>query len=306
MGGNIAKSHIFDRVTATKPSQQQQQHHQVGDQQQVYIADFDMFSFDALPDDILETVLSFVPAKRLLTYRRVGKRWRDIIDGQTLWRNKCERDKVLTENWLRFLYCVHGDHEPINYRQLYFSSPYTRNLIKNPCAKEKLKYWQVRHNGGHGFTSERDHPGSHSITQYAPIKEDVPCWATSFALCQKTQLVDLVAEGCSISVLDRLRPPIHISEWHSARFDCGGVYSLNVQLLAADHTVIDKFDFEIDIPVRRIWEQVQHTFTGYPAGVRFVSFTHGGVDTSFWAGHYGPKFTLSTVKFGLPPEEQQN
>lgn len=138
MGGNIAKSHIFNRVTATKPSQQQQQ---VDNQPQVYIADFDMFSLDALPDDILETVLSFVPAKRLLTYKRVCKRWKEIIDGQTLWRSKCERDNVLTENWLRCLYRVHSDREPINFRQLYFSSPYNRNLIRNPCAKGK---WQTR------------------------------------------------------------------------------------------------------------------------------------------------------------------
>lgn len=43
---------------------------------------------------------------------------------------------------------------------------------------------------------------------------------------------------------------------YSARMDCGGLYSLNVQLLAADHTVIDKFGFGIDIPVRCIWKEV--------------------------------------------------
>ena len=38
-------------------------------------------------------------------------------------------------------------------------------------------------------------------------------------------------------------------------------------------------------------------FTGYPPGCRFILYSHGGQDTKFWAGHYGVKITLSSLKF---------
>jgi len=39
-------------------------------------------------------------------------------------------------------------------------------------------------------------------------------------------------------------------------------------------------------------------FKGYPSGVRFVEFTHGGKDTKYWAGHFGVKITNCGVFIG--------
>ena len=39
-------------------------------------------------------------------------------------------------------------------------------------------------------------------------------------------------------------------------------------------------------------------FKGYPSGVRFVEFTHGGKDTKYWAGHFGVKLTNCGVFIG--------
>jgi len=39
-----------------------------------------------------------------------------------------------------------------------------------------------------------------------------------------------------------------------------------------------------------------YVFKDYGHGVRFIRFTHGGVDTQFWAGHYGIRVTNSSVE----------
>lgn len=42
---------------------------------------------------------------------------------------------------------------------------------------------------------------------------------------------------------------------------------------------------------------MEHTFTDYKPGVRSILFRMGGVDTQYWAGNYGAKFTLPCVRF---------
>ena len=42
--------------------------------------------------------------------------------------------------------------------------------------------------------------------------------------------------------------------------------------------------------------QTGHVFSNYLPGCRYVKIVHGGQDANWWAGHYGVKITLSTVK----------
>lgn len=46
--------------------------------------------------------------------------------------------------------------------------------------------------------------------------------------------------------------------------------------------------------------QVSHTFSNYPPGVRYIWFQHGGVDTHYWAGWYGPRVTNSSITIRPP------
>jgi F-box associated region. len=46
--------------------------------------------------------------------------------------------------------------------------------------------------------------------------------------------------------------------------------------------------------------QVSHVFQNYGPGVRFIKFYHGGMDTQFWAGHYGSKMSGACVKLMIP------
>lgn len=41
--------------------------------------------------------------------------------------------------------------------------------------------------------------------------------------------------------------------------------------------------------------QVSYTFSDYPRGVRYILFQHGGSDTQYWAGWYGPRVTNSSI-----------
>ncbi|EDL81107.1 similar to F-box protein 44 (predicted), isoform CRA_a [Rattus norvegicus] len=60
------------------------------------------------------------------------------------------------------------------------------------------------------------------------------------------------------------------------------------------------FEFwSLDVNGGDEWK-VSHTFSNYPPGVRYIWFQHGGVDTHYWAGWYGPRVTNSSVIIGPP------
>ena len=61
------------------------------------------------------------------SYVYVCRRWRDVVNSQTLWKRKCKRDYFYTDEML---------NDVDDLKQLYFKNPYNSNLVKNPCAKE--------------------------------------------------------------------------------------------------------------------------------------------------------------------------
>lgn len=255
------------------------------------------FPLNEIVDEILVIILSHLPALEiLLTCRLVSHKWKQLSESQVLWHDKCLRDGFWTDS------LTHPD----DFRSVYFQSipPFCNNLVKNPHAADGLDSWDIVANGGDEFHIESSPAGADPIEDYAKVT--VPCWVTSFQLCEKEQRIDLIAAGCHTFILDTVQPDITISEWYSCRFDCGGKYSIWITLHTADDTVLDQFFFK-DIPEERsVWHQVTHTFCGFGSGLRYIKYRHGGVDTQFWAGHYGPKFTLSTVKLVLPPKFPAN
>uniref|UniRef100_A0A8C5NFC4 F-box only protein 2-like n=1 Tax=Gouania willdenowi TaxID=441366 RepID=A0A8C5NFC4_GOUWI len=173
-----------------------------------------------------------------------------------------------------------------------------RNLIKNPSGEGKLAFWKLTENNGVGMMVE-DIPGAcgHDINLVGVRK----FFATSFELCLKSQLIDLLAEGYSAEQLDS-QPVVAVEDWYSGRKDCGSVYQITVQLLDENKEVIARFQplqKTLD-PEQSPWTQVIHTFSHYGRGLRFVSFEHGGKDTKFWKGWYGVRVTGSSVKLFHP------
>lgn len=52
--------------------------------------------------------------------------------------------------------------------------------------------------------------------------------------------------------------------------------------------------------------QIEHTFKGYQAGVRYVWVCHAGKDRQYWAGHYGPKITGTSIIMNVTEECEKN
>ncbi|KAM3922712.1 F-box only protein 2-like isoform 1-T3 [Leptodactylus fuscus] len=162
-----------------------------------------------------------------------------------------------------------------------------KNLIKNPCGQECLNHWIEIENGGDGWHVEE--------IQGYPF--NMKFFASSFTWCCKSQVIDLLKEGYTTEVLDA-QPKIVVSDWYSTRTDSGCSYELKVQLMSCSHDVISEYYIKYNsIPkTDSTWNQVSHTFLKYGPGVRFIKFTHGGKDTTFWKGWYGVRVTNSSVK----------
>uniref|UniRef100_A0A2I3RWU1 F-box protein 6 n=1 Tax=Pan troglodytes TaxID=9598 RepID=A0A2I3RWU1_PANTR len=227
-------------------------------------------SINELPENILLELFTHVPARQLLlNCRLVCSLWRDLIDLMTLWKRKCLREGFITEDW---------DQPVANWKIFYFLRSLHRNLLRNPCAEGAAKAW-VR--GGHA---------EHTQVRKPPTL--LP------RMCLKSQLVDLVAEGYWEELLDTFRPDIVVKDWFAARADCGCTYQLKVQLASADYFVLASFEpppVTIQQWNNATWTEVSYTFSDYPRGVRYILFQHGGRDTQYWAGWYGPRVTNSSI-----------
>ncbi|XP_023241270.1 F-box only protein 6-like [Centruroides sculpturatus] len=248
------------------------------------------FPLDDLPEEILITVFCFLPVKDLKNCCLVCRKWRDIVTSQTLWKEKCERDK-------RILPFIIFQELPHNYYlNIYLKNPYGRNLVKNPSGTAGLSYWKITHNDGEGWKVENPPQGSDPV----PDTNIQYCFATSYGLSEKFQIIDLIKEGVHPEVLDQALLDIEISEFHAARFDCGSIYTLQVKLLAKNGIVLEEYNsgkIEETQWAGKRWSQEKHVFSNYKPGVRYIKFIHSGKDTQFWAGHYGSKMSQATVKF---------
>lgn len=254
------------------------------------------FDISSLPEELFVQVLVFVPAPDLVKRcSLVSKHWRRVARDQSLWRRKCEQEGMYVPG-------VMGP-PPDDFIVYYFRNPYTRNLLKN-CLAESMAHWSVSQYRGHAPKVEISPAGADPIASHVPPEEiggkKVQHWVTSYMLGGMTQVVRLLDEGCSKAVLDDLRPPIHVSAWCAARWDCGSRFQLKARLLDSKMKEVDSMEIDkelVDAALRRIWHKVEHTFQDYKPGVRFVEVSMSGVDTQFWAGHYGSKFTLPSLRF---------
>ena len=87
------------------------------------------FPLTDLPDDLLTEVLLRVPAYELVSSCVfVCQKWNQIVNLQSLWKEKCRQDYYYTEEMLV--------NSPGDFKELYFKNPYNSNLVKNPYAEK--------------------------------------------------------------------------------------------------------------------------------------------------------------------------
>ncbi|XP_016073386.1 PREDICTED: F-box only protein 6 [Miniopterus natalensis] len=246
-----------------------------------------LVSINELPENILLEVFTYLPARQLLLRcRLVCTLWRDLIDLVTLWKRKCLREGFIPEDW---------DQPVADWKIFYFLCSVRRNLLRNPCAEEGMRSWKIDENGGDCWKVE-SLPGAHG--KDFPDSKVRNYFVTSYALCLKSQMVDLKAKGYWEELMDVFRPDIVVKDWFAARADCGCTYNIKVQLLSANNIPLASFEpppVTIEQWSDATWTEVSYTFSDYPPGVRHVFFQHGGKDTQFWAGWYGPRVTNSSI-----------
>lgn len=158
-----------------------------------------------------------------------------------------------------------------------------------------MEYWELTENGGSQWKVE-DMPGD---CGHASFDDGVTkFFSTSFELCLKRQVVDLLAEGYSVDDLDA-QPGVNVEDWYSGRTDCGCIYQLTVCLLDENQEVMNEFKPEqvtLDPDSDDCsWKQMSHSFSDYGPGLRFISFEHGGQDSKYWDGWFGVRVTGSSV-----------
>ncbi|XP_052766929.1 F-box only protein 6-like [Mya arenaria] len=174
-----------------------------------------------------------------------------------------------------------------------------KNLLENNRAKDGISGWEVTAAGGDGFCCEDEISGCKDICECTSVKGSCGYWCTSHDPCEKRQLVDLLDKGISDTKLDGKKPPITVRDWYCSRGDCGCEYWVKVRLLGEDReTELDAWEFKDTLEEGADWKKSRHVFKGYPDGVRFVEFSHGGNDSHNREGHYGVKMTNSAVFVG--------
>ncbi|MCW1923595.1 discoidin domain-containing protein [Luteolibacter arcticus] len=165
----------------------------------------------------------------------------------------------------------------------------TGNLIVNGDGGDVPATGWTLTNGGDGWGKRAD------ITY-----DSVPgCYVTSYALCKRSQTIDLLAAGATTEELDA-SPPVLVSEAisYDRNNNATDTYYLKVELRDASQNVLATWNSGTEtarLPVPNGWTTLQHVFKNYPAGVRYIHFEDGGIDVGFWLGHYGTYHDATTA-----------
>ncbi|XP_063001217.1 F-box only protein 44-like [Elgaria multicarinata webbii] len=224
-----------------------------------------MAAIGDLPEEIIVEVLSQVPSWDVVcSCRFVCSQWRDVADSlNAQWKLKCKQEAFAMPD------CAIQD-----WKAFYFLSSAKRNLIQNACGKEGLNFWGI---GPH----QNDAWDTGPLSGF-PLEHVTSGFGAFSGPDPKSQLITLKDHGYSDELMDHIKPAIVVKDWTDV-FD-PYIYTLNVQLLSADHQVLCQCHTEnVDVveDKEEIWSEVSYTFWNYPSGVRHVLFQHGvsGVDS---------------------------
>ncbi|XP_014481183.1 PREDICTED: F-box only protein 44-like [Dinoponera quadriceps] len=256
-----------------------------------------------IPSELLVEIFCNSNLKTLLNCQLVCQRWKMLIQSY-VWPKKVEM--TLGKPFPR------GKNIPWGVFYLICKKkPFERNLIKNHSGGDGVgRHWQIISQGGDQWAIENPPQGVPELPMTESVFEGKQnCFVTSYHFCFKTQQIDLIDEGFTPYVLDVLQPPIEVSEWYSCRWDCPAVYECQVRLLRdgmplhPSFSSVDVFQLHDNLEGEKQnkWFRASHVFENYGTGVRKINFCHGGIDRSFWAGHYGSKMAGACVYVRVPP-----
>lgn len=269
-----------------------------------------------LPYGPASHILSYLSPKELVNVcMLVSRRWLDILSDTTFWKSKMKQEGNFSDEL--------NSMTDINWPKLYLKTIHEPNLIKSFDKDRKLSFthWKTsstgwedfkmskhvmwNRGGGDKWEIETGINPEMDIDLFKDNASNTHNYVTSYSWCCREQVACLADMGLSDQLMDQIQPALEVSEWFSARFDCGSQFCIRVELLDADKTTVKFFEHtettEQWLGGELGWRKVQHMFTAYGAGVRYLRFADAGKDTQFWAGHYGSKMAgaWARVNFNL-------
>lgn len=275
-----------------------------------------------LPMDIVLRIFEHVPPREVVRVcTLVCSSWRAFFKDVTFWKAKMAAagnydgrlERLAHVNWPKL--CVHTVYEPnlcrsfvggslslepwsVSYEEWsWFSGKYERRADRD---RDQRRDWHQ--GGGNGWTLQEEGISFEALQDNCGSLKN---YATSYEWCCREQVVDLRRSGFTGEVMDSLQPAIEVWEWFAARWDCGSVFNLRVDLLTEKRKVLKTYECSRETEQWQGgelgWRKEGHTFTDYGPGVRFIRFADAGKDTKYWAGHYGSKMAGAWVRVCFQP-----
>jgi hypothetical protein len=153
--------------------------------------------------------------------------------------------------------------------------------------------WTIIKNGGNGWKLLDFEEGYLPSKGRSKAPKSAP-YITSYDWCIRQYIFDLMMINFTEDELDE-EPLIEASVYY-----CGtgpnfeDLYYLNILLLDKDKNILAEFHTG-ELVSSRSWKKVSKIFSGYGAGLRFISWEDGGRSAEQWAGHYGTKIDMPSL-----------
>ncbi|XP_076057115.1 F-box only protein 6-like [Oratosquilla oratoria] len=254
-----------------------------------------------VPVTVLEEIFSYLESRFLINkVSHVCQQWNRILTNCLFWIHRLDMEGSTIPLPVRQSMMDHSSEAEVcrNLQKLSVYHTFNRNVLVNSSGANKFKGWRVSSNG---MIVESPPVGSQPIPEEANLPSQ-HCFVGTYFKVKRYQKVDFKKEGITPWVLKVLQPKIEISEWVSARFDCGATHNIEV------HIYVDgswnpvwshKWCSETGDYVRTQWVKIRHVLTDYPHDAVSLMFSSSSKDTQFWAGNYGSKSAGSSVVFRL-------
>lgn len=259
-------------------------------------------SFNALPYEIILVIFGKISFDDLRNASLVCKKWFEIIENEEFWKNKIKNELNIKLKW---------DLDVKSLKSIYSKKLIGRNLIKNSSGENQFDFWQISNeqikkdynivgnfSRTEGFIIENF--DECSVPAYNENNEPIKKFATSYFSIYKYQIIDLVSEGLSSVLIDKLKPNLSIKDFYAARLYLGYEYYIKIVLFDDAFNVIDSTEFNSYVYEEDWsngdWKEFSYLFRNLTKNLRYVLFFHGGKDTVYWHGHYGVKLTNSQVR----------
>ena len=272
-----------------------------------------------LPYEVAAHILDYVPPSDLIrACMLVCKSWLEFLADPVFWKVRMKRggnytpllDGIGLAEWPKL--CWYTLYEPNlirsfgrdgslthahwTWRSLDWNKFKLSTHPKSDDARFRRRYWVIE--------KAIDPDVKELVTENNGCLQN---YVTSYMWGCREQLVRLINVGLTNKIMDQIQPAIEVSEWFCARFDCGSIYCIRVELLDARKRIV-KFFERTEQTDQWLggglgWRKQQHVFSQYGPGVRYLRFADAGKDTQYWAGEYGSKMAAAWARVRFNSEQ---